>query len=416
MKTNNRTIYGIFIIGTLFFVFGFITWLNSILIPFLKTACELTNFQASFVTFAFYISYFVMAIPSSLILSKTGFTRGMSLGLLIMAVGSLLFVPAAMERNYLLFLVALFLQGTGLALLQTAANPYVTILGPIESAAKRMSIMGICNKIAGMIGIIVLSTALFGKTTELNEKIANGAPFAEKELLLQELSHQIIFPYLIITALLVALVLFLKSAKLPEVAEESEVHDELKTPQRSIFSYPYLWYGVLAIFFYVGAEVIAIDYLVLYGKYVGIADTISPYLGVMALIALVVGYLVGIILIPKYVSQRRALIIQLFVAILLLIVVLQGEGLVSILAVIGLSFAHAIMWPAIWPLSIHDLGKHTKLGSAFLIMAIAGGALIPLVYGKLADHFNPQIAFSVLFVSYLYILFFATFGYKRVGK
>lgn len=417
MKQSNRTTYGIFIIGTLFFVFGFITWLNSILIPFLKTACELTHFQASFVTFAFYISYFVMAIPSSLILEKVGFTRGMSIGLLIMAIGSVLFIPAALERNYILFLIALFIQGTGLALLQTAANPYVTILGPIESAAKRMSIMGICNKVAGMIGIIVLSNALFSGTTELNEKINTPIALEEKQQLLQQLSHQIIVPYLIITALLVALVLFIKSAKLPEVtedrSEEIDKNSKVDTVQRSIFSYPYLWFGVFAIFFYVGAEVIAIDYLVLYGKYVGLSQSISAYLGVFALIALVVGYLVGIILIPKYISQRRALIVQLLVSIILVIVAISTNAFVSIFAIIALSFTHAIMWPAIWPLSIHSLGKYTKLGSAFLIMAIAGGALIPLIYGKLADNFNPQIAFSILFISYFYILFFATCGYKK---
>ncbi len=414
MKKENRSQYGIFIIGALFFVFGFVTWLNSILIPFLKTACELSNFQASFVTFAFYISYFVMAIPSSFILKKTGFTEGMSLGLVVMAIGSILFVPAAMERSYVLFLVALFLQGTGLSLLQTAANPYVTILGPVESAARRMSIMGICNKVAGMIGIIVLSSALFSGTQSLNEQVGLVNDEFDKTNLLQQLSNQIIVPYLIMSAILIALVLFLKGAKLPEIREENE--ENATSGKQSIFSYPYLWYGVFAIFFYVGAEVIAIDYLVIYGKYIGLPESISLHLGVFALIALVVGYLLGIILIPKVLSQRRALIIQLFLSVILVIVALLTEGLVSVFAIIGLSFAHAIMWPAIWPLSIHNLGKHTKLGSALLIMAIAGGAVIPLIYGKLSDIFDPQAAYAVLFLCYAYIMFFAVWGYKQVKK
>lgn len=414
MKKENRSQYGIFIIGALFFVFGFVTWLNSILIPFLKTACELSNFQASFVTFAFYISYFVMAIPSSFILKKTGFTEGMSLGLVVMAIGSILFVPAAMERSYVLFLVALFLQGTGLSLLQTAANPYVTILGPVESAARRMSIMGICNKVAGMIGIIVLSSALFSGTQSLNEQVGLVNDEFDKTNLLQQLSNQIIVPYLIMSAILIALVLFLKGAKLPEIREENE--ENATSGKQSIFSYPYLWYGVFAIFFYVGAEVIAIDYLVIYGKYIGLPESISLHLGVFALIALVVGYLLGIILIPKVLSQRRALIIQLFLSVILVIVALLTEGLVSVFAIIGLSFAHAIMWPSIWPLSIHNLGKHTKLGSALLIMAIAGGAVIPLIYGKLSDIFDPQAAYAVLFLCYAYIMFFAVWGYKQVKK
>ncbi len=414
MKKENRSQYGIFIIGALFFVFGFVTWLNSILIPFLKTACELSNFQASFVTFAFYISYFVMAIPSSFILKKTGFTEGMSLGLVVMAIGALLFVPAAMERSYVLFLVALFLQGTGLSLLQTAANPYVTILGPVESAARRMSIMGICNKVAGMIGIIVLSSTLFSGTQSLNEQIGLVSDELDKTILLQQLSNQIIVPYLIMAAILIALVLFLKGAKLPEIKEENE--DNANVGKQTIFSYPYLWYGVFAIFFYVGAEVISIDYLVIYGKYIGLPESISLHLGVFALIALVVGYLLGIILIPKVLSQRRALIIQLFLSVILVIVALLSEELASVLAIIGLSFAHAIMWPAIWPLSIHHLGKHTKLGSALLIMAIAGGAVIPLIYGKLSDIFDPQAAYVVLFLCYAYIMFFAVWGYKQVKK
>ncbi len=410
MKKEKSKQHAIFIIGALFFVFGFVTWLNSILIPFLKTVCELNNFQASFVTFAFYISYFVMAIPSSFILNKTGFTRGMALGLIVMAIGATLFVPAALERSYPLFLVALFLQGTGLALLQTAANPYVTILGPLESAARRMSIMGVCNKIAGMIGILVLSSALFSNTTELYEQIKIIGDGAEKALLLQELSHRIIFPYLIMTAILIGLVLFIKAAKLPEVEEEED--NTVVENKKSIFSYPYLWFGVLAIFFYVGAEVISIDYLVNYGRFMGLPESIALRLGVFALIALVIGYFTGILFIPKIISQRMALIIQVVLAILLVIIALTFSGIISILAILGLSFAHAIMWPAIWPLSIHNLGKYTKLGSAFLIMAIAGGAIIPLFYGKLSDIYNPQVAFAVLFISYAYILFFATYGYK----
>ena len=332
----------------------------------------------------------------------------MALGLIVMAIGATLFVPAALERSYPLFLVALFLQGTGLALLQTAANPYVTILGPLESAARRMSIMGVCNKIAGMIGILVLSSALFSNTTELYEQIKIIGDGAEKALLLQELSHRIIFPYLIMTAILIGLVLFIKAAKLPEVEEEED--NTVVENKKSIFSYPYLWFGVLAIFFYVGAEVISIDYLVNYGRFMGLPESIALRLGVFALIALVIGYFTGILFIPKIISQRMALIIQVILAILLVIIALTFSGIISILAILGLSFA--MLHSPDLALSIHNLGKYTKLGSAFLIMAIAGGAIIPLFYGKLSDIYNPQVAFAVLFISYAYILFFATYGYK----
>ncbi|MDR1112494.1 MAG: sugar MFS transporter [Bacteroidales bacterium] len=413
MGKQRKTNSGIYIIGALFFIFGFVTWLNNILIPFLKTACELTDFQASFVPFAFYISYFVMAVPSSFILKKSGFGNGMALGLVVMAIGSILFVPAALNRNYVLFLTGLFVQGVGLSLLQTASNPYVMILGPIESAAQRISIMGICNKIAGMIGILTLFSVLFGNTEGLTEAIKTCTDPAQKELLLQSLANRVVLPYIIMTLILIVLVLFIRAAKLPEVTEEESADPQHSAVHRSVFSYPYLWLGAMAIFFYVGAEVIAIDFLVNYGDFYGINIAISKNFGVFALIALITGYFLGIVTVPRFLSQRQALIVQLFVAMVLITVALCTQGLISIMAIIMLSFAHAIMWPAIWPLSIHNLGKHTKTGSALLIMAIAGGAILSLVYGKLSDIYNPQKAYALLFVSYAYILFFALSGYKK---
>ena len=411
MKNQKGYTFNIFVIGSLFFVLGFVTWLNSILIPFLKTACELTDFAASFVPFAFYISYFVTAIPSSFVLKKTGFSNGMALGLIIMAIGALLFVPAAKSRVYELFLIALFVQGIGLSLLQTAINPYATIVGPIESAAKRISIMGVCNKIAGMIGILLLSKSLFPDAGTFAE-LPSDPIF--REMALQNLSNRVIIPYLIMAAILIGLVLFIRLAKLPDIQEEKNSHTEENT-HRSIFFYPYLWFGILAIFFYVGAEVIAIDYLVLLGKSQGLAH-IATQLPIYALVALVAGYLLGIVVIPKWISQRKAFIIQIFVGITLVFIALFSSGIITVMAVIMLSFAHAIMWPAIWPLSIRDLGKHTKLGSALLIMAIAGGAIIPLIYGKLAGYYSYQSALAILFVSYAYMIFFASIGYKIEKK
>ena len=409
MEQNKKYAFSLFVIGSLFFVFGFVTWLNSILMPFLQTTCELTTFQASFVPFAFYISYFVTAIPSSWLIKKVGYTNGMMIGLITMAIGSILFVPAAMSRRFLFFLCGLFVQGIGLSILQTASNPYATILGPIETAARRISLMGICNKVAGMIGIFAIYTALFSGMEEEIKLLQSSEGIAIRDYLLQDLSEKIIFPYTIITAVFILLVIFLKIAKLPEVAAEETPQE---TGHSSIFSYPYLWLGVLAIFFYVGAEVISIDYLVKYGEYWHIPMVVSKNFGIYALIALVVGYLLSILMIPQMISQRKALIMQTFLAMILLSVALNTRGMLSIACIIMLSFTHAIMWPAIWPLSIRDLGKHTELGSALLVMAIAGGAVLPLIYGKLSDSFNPQYAYALLFVSYIYILYFATSGYK----
>lgn len=414
MQNTKNLTFSMFVIGSLFFVFGFVTWLNNILIPYMRTSCELTTqVQGYLVTFAFYIAYFVMSIPSSLVLKKTGYSNGMALGLVVMAIGGMMFIPGAQMRSYPMFLLGLFLQGSGLSLLQTASNPYVTVIGPIESAARRMSIMGICNKLAGMIGILVLYNALFSGKEHLFESIKEMAPGPEKEAMLQQLSNGVIIPYLIMTAVLIALVLFIKTAHLPDIVEEEKKIDGKKA---SIFSFPYLWLGILAIFFYVGAEVIAIDTLIPYGDYYGISTKVSHYFGVYALIALLVGYLCGILFVPKVVSQRKALIIQLFLSIALVIVALCTSGIFSIIAIICLSFAHAIMWPAIWPLAIHDLGDHTEFASALMVMAIVGGAVMPLIYGKIADAVNPHIAYALLFVCYAYILFFATVGCKIGDK
>ena len=409
-EKKKSTAYSMFVIGSLFFVFGFVTWLNNILIPYMRTSCELTTqVQGYLVTFAFYIAYFVMSIPSSFVLKKTGYSNGMALGLVVMAIGCMMFIPGAKMRSYPMFLLGLFLQGSGLSLLQTASNPFVTVIGPIESAARRMSIMGICNKVAGMIGILVLYNALFSGKEHLFESIKEMAPGPEKEAMLQQLSNGVIIPYLIMTAVLIALVLFIKTAHLPEIVEEEKKIDGKKA---SIFSFPYMWLGVFAIFFYVGAEVIAIDTLIPYGDFYGIPTAVSHYFGVYALIALLVGYICGILFVPKVISQRQALIIQLLLSVALVIVALCTTGIVSIIAIICLSFAHAIMWPAIWPLAIHDLGDHTEFASALMVMAIVGGAVMPLIYGRIADAVNPHSAYALLFVSYAYILFFATVGYR----
>ena len=413
MKKNSY-VFNLSIIGLLYFVFGFVTWLNSLLIPFLKTACQLPDSQAYWVTFAFYISYFVMSIPSSAILKRTGFARGMSLGLIVMAIGSILFLPAASSRNYLLFLVGLFIQGTGLALLQTAVNPYVTILGPIESAAKRMSIMGLFNKCAGMIGILLISSVLFSGMDALSAKIQTLSG-AELEAELAVLASRIQMPYIIITVLLCLLALTIALARLPEVKNEDE-NSETKQ-ERSIFKIPYLWLGVLTLFLYVGVEVIAIDTLGLYAVSQGISEDIAPKLGTFSLIALTIGYIIGIILVPKHISQSQALAVSAILGFVFAIGALVSSGTTSIVFIILLSFAHAMMWPGIWPLAIDKLGSHTALGSAFLIMAIAGGAVLPLCYGQLVDCLdgNRHLPYIITLPCYAMILYYSVWGHK-IGK
>ena len=406
--TNQRQSqqYSLFIIGMLFFVFGFVTWINSQLIPFLKQVCELqTDTQAYLVTFAFYISYFFMSIPSSYILKKTGFTKGMALGLFTMAIGSLLFIPAALHQTYALFLIALFIQGTGLALLQTASNPYAVVLGPSESAARRIGIMGICNKMAGMMGVFIFGTILFSNIETISSRLTflTGEAY---QIELQLLSMRLVAPYLVIAVMLCLLAVMVLRSNLPKIEPEET---EGKQSGKSIFAYPNLWLGVIAIFAYVGAEVIAIDTLSLYGNFHDFGSDVAKRFSIYSLIALTVGYLVGIALVPKYISQRMALVISCLLAVCIGSIALFASAKVSIGALVLLSFAHAMMWPCIFPLAIEGLGKHTKLGSAFLIMAVAGGAVLPLLYGLLAEASNRQIAYWILIPLYLYILFFSLY-------
>ena len=405
MKQKNNYVFSLFIIGCLFFVFGFITCMNGVLIPFLKQACELNNVQAYLVTFAFYISYFVMSLPSSVLLKKVGFSKGMIIGLLVMAMGAALFIPAALNRSYQLFLCGIFLEGTGLTVLQAASNPYVTILGPLESAARRISIMGICNKVAGMIGLFFVGNLL----------LTDMQPLAEANKL-DELAQRIVSPYIIISICLVALAIMLKLANLPEVNEEEETTTDQKQ-QRSLGSYTYLWLGVLAIFFYVGCEVISIDTLALYGKSQGIAEVSAKNFSIYSLIALTIGYIVGIVTMPKFISQQKALVVCCALALCLAVCAVVSHGMLSIGFIIALSFANSLMWPCIWALTIDHLGKYTKLGGAMLTMAIAGGAILPLIYGQFAGETETthRLAYLILIPAYAYLLLFATIGH-RLGK
>ena len=413
---NQNQMGPIIIIGLLFFIFGFVTWLNATLIPYLRTACELTSFESYLVTFAFYISYFVMALPSSKVLEKVGFKRGMSLGLIVMALGALIFIPAAMTRTYVWFLAGLFVQGTGLALLQTASNPYVTILGPIESAAKRISIMGVANKFAGILSPIILGAIILKGLGKLNTNLS-GMSGTDKAAALDALALKVILPYVIIAIVLVVMAVLIWISNLPDIAAKEDTPSDDGVKRTSIFQFPYFWYGVLALFFYVGAEVVAVDTLINYGLSLGFDIKVAKFFSSFTLIAMIVGYLVGIVTIPRYISQQKALQYFSLLGVLFTLIAVFTHGYTSVLFVAALGFANSIMWPAIWPLAIDGLGKFTKLGSAFLVMAIAGGATIPLTYGYLAG--LPSVgsthAYSILVICYLIIFYFAVHLYK-IGK
>jgi len=415
-NSSSQYLMSITIIGCLFFIFGFVTWVNGSLIPYLKIACELeSDFQSYLVATAFFIAYTVTALPASFVLKKTGYKKGMSAGLFVMAIGAALFIPAAQSRNFNLFLTGLFIIGTGMSLLQTASNPYASIIGPIESAASRISIMGICNKVAGIIaglifGYIALSDidGIEGRLKALDE--------ASRISELDALAARVIVPYTILTAALIIFAVGILFTPLPEIKEEEESKiDGTQSGKTSIFQFPHLWLGVLAIFCYVGVEVMAGDTIISYGKSLGIELSFARYFTQATLACMLIGYIVGISTIPKYISQEAALKVSAIIGVIFTLLAVFASGFYSVAGIALLGLANALMWPAIFPLGIEGVGKFTKTASALLVMGIAGGAILPLVYGKLSEAIGTQNAYLLMVPCYLYILFFAMKGH-RAGR
>lgn len=411
------------IIGILFFVFGFVSWINAILIPYFKIAFTLSNFDSYLVAFAFYISYLVMSVPSSYLLKAVGFKKGMMFGFFIMAVGAYTFIPAAMGRTYGLFLLGLFTLGTGLAVLQTAANPYVTILGPKDKAVQRISIMGIFNKGAGILApIIFAAVVLRVGDTELFNQLDSMAEL-EKNAVLDELIRRVIIPYAFVGTVLVGLGILVRFSPLPEIDTEHESEElaEANSGKKSIMQFPHLILGAIAIFLHVGTQVIAIDTVIGYANSFGIGLMEAKVFPSFTLTFTIIGYLIGISLIPKVISQVNILRICTLLGTIftLLIIFTSGDvtlfGLtsdVSIWFVVLLGLANSLVWAGIWPLALDGLGRFTKLGASIMIMGLCGNAIMPLIYGALADSYNVRMAYWVLFPCYLYLVFYSVYGHK----
>jgi len=416
---NKSTLVPMIIIGILFFVFGFVTWLNGSLIPFLKVICDLNDFEALFVTFAFYIAYTVMALPMAFVLDKVGYKNGMALGLAVMVVGSLVFIPAAQDASFTLFLIALFTLGTGLTILQTASNPYIVLVGPMESAAMRISIMGLINKGAGVL-VPLLFTALILSDIGTMQDLSNEAKDA--------LASKLITPYIVMAIVLTGLIVLVKFSSLPDV----EFKEDKESEGRSIFSFPRVVLGAIALFFYVGIEVIAGDTIGLYGQYLALdnATVLTSY----TMVFMVIGYLFGVLFIPRFISQEKALIVSAILGILFLfgVVFTSNESFVvseflwgwsgvatlpdTITFVALLGLANALVWPTIWPLALEGLGKYTAKGSALLIMAISGGAILPLLFGKISFiSGDMQSTYMLGIICYVFILLYALRWHRIVS-
>ena len=427
-KKNNTT--AITIIAGLFFIFGFVTWINGALIPFMKTINELTEAQSYLVASASYISFVVMALPASYLLNKVGYKKGMSLGLIIMGIGALVFIPAAEARTYWVFLTGIFIQGAGMTILQTAANPYITILGPIESGAKRIAIMGIANKIAGALGSIIFGALLLSGIDKTKEQLIN-ANLDKKNELLNTMADSVVMPYIIMAIILFLLGVLIRKAPLPKVElDQEEANTSIgETTKTNIFQFPNLWFGVLALFVYVGVEVIAGDTIIAYGISLGFTGEEAKFFTTYTLLAMVAAYFLGVLLIPKYLKQKTALVVSAILGIVFSGCIITTTGFTSVVFVAALGIANALVWPAVWPLTLDGLGKFTKTASALLIMAISGGAIIPPLYGRIVDSKKLELinsgiseadalatasnsSYWILIPCYVIILFFAIWGHK----
>lgn len=426
---KKSTLVPVIIIAGLFFIFGFVTWINGALIPFMKTINELTESQSYWVASASYISFVVMALPASKILSKIGYKKGMSLGLIIMAVGALVFIPAANARTYWMFLTAIFIQGAGMTLLQTAANPYITILGPIESAAKRIAIMGIANKVAGALGSVIFGAILLSGIDEIKDKLS-VVDSTEKASLLDTMADSVVTPYIAMAVVLFILGILIRKAPLPHLEAASiEENTSGAKAKSSIFQFPHLWLGVLALFVYVGVEVVAGDTIIAYGISLDIPVEQAKFFTLFTLMAMVATYALGVILIPKYMNQAFALKASAILGVLLSFCIVFTSGFTSVLFVAALGIANALVWPAIWPLALTGMGKFTKTASALLIMAISGGAIIPPLYGALVDYKKESLivdgvselsamaeaasfGYWILLPCYLIIFYYAFWGHN----
>lgn len=433
IQDRSTTIKSMIILALLFFIFGLVSWVNTILIPYFQLTLQLSNFQSYLVTFAFYIAYLIMAIPSSFLLNKVGYKKGMMLGLWCMSIGALLFVPAAYWRIYQLFLLGLFLLGVGLAILQSAANPYVTIVGPIESAAKRMSIVGTGNKLAGVIANLIFAAVVIRESDKvlMREIEAGTYTGAALETALDTLIKGVMTPYLILAIALFIFGIIVRYSPLPDldpsVVNKRSAEDE--SSHRSILQYPALILGVVAMFFHIGTQMVALATSIQYAgtmgeSLAGPARNIPSYTMFLTFI----GYFLGIALIPKSLTQRNALLICASINLTLSVMIITTSGTVQFLGItsdislwylVMMGLPNALLYAGIWPLAISGLGKYTNLGSSFLVMALSGSAIMPIVYNAFVE-LNASLspfgamkqAYWILIPCFAYIVWYAASGHK----
>ena len=408
LLTNRNALFiPMFILGVLYFIIGFGVGISGFLTPFLKDALHLTVTQSYLVPVAIFSAYVIFGAPAGWVVSKVGYKRSIAWSLFIMSFGTLLFVPSANMANLSAFLLAFFMVGTGKTLLMVSVNPYITIIGPQDGTVMRMCIIGILNKLAWWICPVFLGLFLNLNNVKLD---------------------QVSLPFYIITGILIALGIFMYFAPLPEVhapgENESETSDTggYLAGKTSIFQIPHLFLGVLALFFYIGVEILpiasVIDFAkVVFGEGVENPEGFSRYVP----IGMCVGYLFGVFMIPKIITHTRALRLFSVIGFVASLCVIFLPGRIAIYCLAAIGFANSIMWGTIWHLGLAGLGKFTKKGASFLVMSLVGAAVFPFIFGYIIDIFKTteipvvsdyQNAYWIFIPAYLFILYYGTSGYK----
>ena len=416
MENKKQYYMSLAMVGCLFFVFGLVSWVNSILVPYFKVACDLqSGVQTYLVTFAFYIAYLVMTVPASFLLKKVGYKKGAKIGLWIMAAGALMFWPAALTRTYGMFLAALFVIGTSLAILQSVANPFVTIIGPIESAAKRISIMGICNKFAGIIAPLLFAAAVIRpEDKEIMAAVESGVLVGPaKEAALDQMIQGVIAPYVILAAFLFIFGFLFYKSPIKDINPDTDNKSVEGTQDRkSVWAYPYLVLGVVALFCHLGSQQISIATIIQYAQSMGLSLDAAKVFPSYTLACILGGYLLGVIFIPKYITQQKALVVCTVTGLILSLLVLLLPVKSSIWCVVLLGVPNSLIYAGIWPLAIRGLGKWTTLGSSLLVMALCGNAIVSLLYGLMTDYMSLQASYWLLLPCFIYMIYYALWGYK----
>lgn len=407
MKQKNAYLLPFILVTSLFFLWAFLHNINPILIPHLKKACQLTDTQSSFVDIAVYLAYFSIALPAGWFMHKYGYKKGVLFGLFLYGAGSLLFIPAANAREYYLFLVALFIAAAGATFLETVANPYITKLGDSATAAQRLNFAQSFNGVGAFLAPIIGGEVILSGIEHTKEELQQMEPAALNSYLNSE-AATVKIPYLVIGAIVFVLLALFFVTKLPEIREKDG--NASSRFSFTVFRHNHLKWAVIAQFFYVGAQTCVGSFFIRFARYTEeLPEKRAAFIwGSVAMVGFMVGRFSGTFLM-KYIKPARLLAAYALINILLLAVAILAKGNVAVYALVGVPFFMSIMFPTIFAMGISGLGEETKIASSFLVMSIVGGAVFPLLMGRISDATggNIQLAYVVPVVCFAVIAFFA---------